>query len=398
MGILYLDSKADRAIKKALRMHGRVHHAGDINEALFMMVERDFDFYFVDADTPQALAFLKHLRHDPQLAPPRAVVLLTDNDDEDCEAWSVDTFITRSRIQEDSPYIFSHLNSSPDDRAGVIRIAPRDPREEGNRKRDAVERLSERGRREPDDSSIPPERAGERGDGEMTGQADRSDEVTTFRKRIADEPKPGPEAAKRATRLVSVAAVIVILAVGAWVFIWGPLAGQRRQGRAREPGKSVEAETSRSSPHARDEASLPAADLFGGDLAEGSAPRTTPLTTPETTTPAAAPATESGTTSGHPADAQTPSKPAEAAPAPAPVAPPPVNHPPTAAISGPGQVMQGQTVTFSASATDPDGDSVSLSWTARSMSWSTPGLFSISVTATDARGSSSTSTRSIRVI
>ena len=126
MKILYLGVKKERAVTKALSKHGKVFHASDINDALLLLVENDFDYYFVDADTPQAQAFLKHLEHDPHLVAPRGVVLLTDNEDEDCSAWRVDTFITRERIGKDTPYIFSHLRSEAAEPAKVLYIAPGD--------------------------------------------------------------------------------------------------------------------------------------------------------------------------------------------------------------------------------------------------------------------------------
>src|SRR5450756_3172641 len=87
-------SAASDVYKRQLKRHGKAYYANDMNEALFLMAEKDFDYYFIDADVPHAQAFIKHIEHDPQLVSPRAVVLLTDNEDEDCEAWSADTFIT----------------------------------------------------------------------------------------------------------------------------------------------------------------------------------------------------------------------------------------------------------------------------------------------------------------
>ncbi|MHB8896888.1 MAG: hypothetical protein ACYC99_17175, partial [Candidatus Geothermincolia bacterium] len=71
-----MDKCKDRTLQKALGKHGDVSFATDINQALFLMAETDFDYYFVDADTPRAQAFLKHLKHDPQLMPPKGVILL----------------------------------------------------------------------------------------------------------------------------------------------------------------------------------------------------------------------------------------------------------------------------------------------------------------------------------
>lgn len=124
MKIMYLDEKKKRAVTKALSRHGRVFHAASVGDALPLLLENDFDYYFVDADTPQAQAFLGHLEHDPHLVDPRAVVLLTNNEDEDCSAWRVDTFITHGRIGQDVPYVFSHLRGEAAEPTKVFAIVP----------------------------------------------------------------------------------------------------------------------------------------------------------------------------------------------------------------------------------------------------------------------------------
>ncbi len=79
---------------------------------------------------------------------------------------------------------------------------------------------------------------------------------------------------------------------------------------------------------------------------------------------------------------------------------PAVNHPPTVGISGPTQVTVRQTATYTASGSDPDGDGITYSWggSTTTRCWSTPGLYSVSVTVTDGRGSNAGASISVRVI
>jgi len=80
--ILYMDAHAQKGLSRALARHGKVFPVAGINDALFLMAEQDIDYYFIDADVPDARAFLMHIQHDPQLLPPRGLVLLTENEEE----------------------------------------------------------------------------------------------------------------------------------------------------------------------------------------------------------------------------------------------------------------------------------------------------------------------------
>ena len=79
---------------------------------------------------------------------------------------------------------------------------------------------------------------------------------------------------------------------------------------------------------------------------------------------------------------------------------PAVNHPPTVGISGPTQLTVRQTATYTASGSDPDGDGITYSWggSTTTRCWSTPGLYTVSVTVTDSRGESAGASVSVRVI
>lgn len=117
------------------------------------------------------------------------------------------------------------------------------------------------------------------------------------------------------------------------------------------------------------------------NLASSNSPAPAPKPTPSPT-PANHPSSESGDTA-----AATQQQPA-------------VNHPPTAGISGPTQVTVRQTATYTASGSDQDGDGITYSWggSTTTRCWSTPGLYTVSVTVTDSRGESAGASISVRVI
>lgn len=367
--ILYLDSRQSRAVMKELRKHGTVDHAQDINQALLLMAEKDFAYFFVDADTPQAQAFLKHLQHDPTLPPPSGVVLLTDNEEEDCEAWSVDAFITRSRIHGDVAYVFSHHKVEQPEHANVLPIAGRAD----------VHRIA--------------------APGEMKGTWDRDSHETEARageklnsaKRAEQSVKRDygfNEGANRRYRFVLVA--LLITALGLWLFVWGPFAGNKARDRRRADSSKVEAESS--------------AKKREGNSLLGSLPNvpvnyaSSTATVGQSAPAVNAAAAESPTAGQQPAAASSSSDGTETAAIPE--QQPPANHPPTVGISGPGQVTSRQTATYTASGSDPDGDGISYSWGGSTVTrcWSTPGLYTVSVTVTDSRGASAGASISVRVI
>lgn len=393
-GILYLDSSQEKSVTRALNRHGHVRHVPDINEAMFLMAEHDFDYFFVDADTPQARAFVLHLRHDPQLLPPKAVVLLTRNDDEDCEAWQVDAFITKSRVSSDVPYVFSHLKSPPVEAASVLRIAPSDVSEKPPEALSGVLRGRRRERDIPDGET--------RSSGEDSVEVAEEDSMDPFagvaglrrrKEATAERSKVNVRTGKAPFK--ALALIFLLAAVGLWLFTLGPLASSSRRGADKPGSKSVEAGTSKADSKAVGEVVSTEPDL-DSDADNRAVPGLTlePASTQPVQPAAAATSSPGEPDTGQPGS-ETPS--GYRAPAPVPETPP-VNRPPAASISGPTQVVHGDTATFTASASDSDGDSVSLSWTTKNMCWSTPGLFSVTVTATDSRGASSTSSKSVRVI
>ena len=377
MGILYLGEQRSRLVCKSLNRHGKVYHAPDINEALLLIAEHDFDYYFVDADTPHAQAFIKHIQHDPQLISPKAVVLLTDNEEEDCEAWAADTFITKSKICEDLPYIFSHLRGEPPEQASVVRIAPDRVDRPGTVARNEIPRKPFRRER-----NIPEQSTGEEDqDSVAPGPAGQSSEYPGRGGKISN----AESVHSKRLRLTAVAFSIVM--VGLWLFVWGPFSSSSgRHGAQTNGRKNVEAETS--------DSKRVKGERVETEGAEGSATVVYPESAPvPENTPAATVSESSDSQPATPAPATLPT------PAPAPP-PEPVNHAPTVSISGPAQVNARVTATYTAVASDPDGDSLSYSWgsSTRATAWSVPGLYSISVTVTDSHGASNSASMSVRVI
>lgn len=398
--ILYLDSKKSRRLSRSLGKHGDVSHAADVNEALVLMVDRDFDYFFVDADTPQAHAFLKHIHHDPQLAPPRGVVLLTDNDEEDCEAWEVDTYIGRARADADLPYVFSHLRGetgarhsdvlsiisvgpgpvegSPPKVGRVLGTDPEDLRDgdadgggldskgPGTSSAGAWPRESEKGERKPNDHP-----------GGIGLDATFCEPGVT-RKQY------------RKGRAGLYLVAFLVIAIGALVFAWGTFRG----------GSSQEPEGSTSTSAVTPDSSSVQEELYVPGMAQDDLLLIPPSEETLRTAPSSG-KTECAAESHQEAvavDEQGVVEPAEAdfPDPPAAVS----NRAPAAAVSGPSQVKRGQVVTYCCNATDPEGDGLSYSWgsASKSFCWSAPGVYAVSCTVTDPHGNSATGSMSVRVI
>jgi hypothetical protein len=384
MRILYLDKSKDRLLYKALSRHGTVDFATDINQAMLRMADKDFDYYFVEADVPSSQPFLKHLRHDPQLAAPWGVILLTSNEEEDCEAWCVDTFLNRNTAVADLPYVFSHLKGEKQETASIIRLARLEPvTDEPEHDEPDPVRSKVAQQREPEPE--PEQEAGPE-------STDPRDHIAA-RRTSEVEPAPAPLLRERASirggsvkRLLLVS--IIIASAVAWLFAYGPL--NSKHSNTRSSGKKkVEAE---SDSKGRARLSLPV----------GYASQTTPSMTSAQSSPASA--TQSGQAeadaTGIPTDSGDPAHNAVPAPSPAPApAPEPVNHGPSVSISGGGTVPRGQSYTFSASYSDPDGDSCSLSWSPSQTVFSeSEGSITVTVTATDSHGASSSDSATVTFI
>lgn len=392
--ILYLDYRKSRLVNKTLEKQGKVHFAHDINDALLLMAENDFDYYFVDADTPQAQAFLKHLQHDPQLKPPSAVVLLTDNEEEDCEAWGVDTFVTKSRARDDVPYVFSHLKGQPLEQASVVHILSSDRYGTGpSPGRPGDERRHVPG--EPKDVRVldtdPEAKLSRRG---MVAEESRKRSKPVQEKSFTGRKNSGR------WRLAAVA--FFLLALGLWLFAWGPLSGQTTRQRDKPARReSVKAK----SPTAPDEKKEPVrAEGPAGPASNTQSVSTTPVEPPSSGT---APAAEASEKTTEPAPAAQPDPPVQtptpkaveqpSPPAPAP-APQPVNHSPSVHVSGPTLVQSGQVVTFTASGSDPDGDSLSYSpGQSVTKCWKVPGSYTVTITVTDSHGESASGSINVTV-
>lgn len=391
-----MDNEKDKSLFRALNRHGDAFYVKGINQALFLMAENEFDYFFVDADTPQAHAFVKHLRHDPDLLPPMGLVLLTNNEEEDCEAWEVDAYLIRETAVRDMPYIFSHVKGARREPAPVIRIAPAlEPVGVDDREADVGADDGE------EDMDAPAQAPGDRPASETgTFQAGHLNEPD-IRERLSARARPvtsrdndaegrtisrprfsgsrrSPAREEALNRRVGRAALAALLlaALAVWAFAWGPLSSQAIK---RESKKTVDAESPSIEP-----LETPASSL---EAIAGTAP-VAPSTSP------VAPASDAPRDSAPPAqDAQQQQSQTRPAPAPA-----TANHAPSVSISGPTQVMRGRPATYSASGSDPDGDPVSLSWTTRTMCWSTPGTYSLSVTASDGRGGANSDSISVTVI
>jgi hypothetical protein len=365
--ILYLDREKDKALFRALNKHGVVFHAEGLNQALFLMAESDFDYFFIDADVPQSQAFLKHVRHDPELAPPQGVVLLTDNEEEDCAAWQVDAFITRRTATGDLPYIFSHLKAEKLEPPRILRLAEALPNIEQEEAPPEVSVQSE----EPEIEDIRSHLSTHKDAGEMRS----AESVSVSFNDVAVRRSPA--------KLVIVAAALITLV--AWLFLWGPLAS--KQAKERTPAtkrKTVDAEATRAEQikkYQETTVTSPSSAPVAGASSQPSSP------SGQTEAAAAAPDT--------PAENQRPSPTPAAEPTPAP-APEPANQSPSVSISGPSQVMRGSPASFSASSSDPDGDSVSLSWSpSQTVTSESEGSITVTVTATDSHGASTSDSATV---
>ncbi len=378
--ILYLDSHKSGAIVRALRRFGEVSVAPDINQALYLIAENDFDYYFVCADTPQAQAFLKHLGHDPQLPPPSGVVLLTDNLEEDCTAWSVDTFITRSRIKDDIPFVFSHLRREPTAPENVLSITPTMTGDENLRQIEQQAKTAWKtlGRGSHSEPGAPAEEEVAPPDG-FAGRLSGDKAFSSH--------DHGKSALTTSGRFKAGALFVLFAAVTWWLFAWGPFTARKaepvRINERRVAAESVKNEPKHVSPLGEGTSPYSLTEV------DQEQPPQTPGS-PASTIAAVSPVPSSGSTwSGEESSTGVAVPPT-----------PQANRPPSASVNGPTQVMARQSATFSASGSDPDGDSISFSWGGSTVTrcWSTPGLYSVSVTVTDSRGASSTASMSVRVI
>ncbi|MDD5748314.1 MAG: hypothetical protein PHP64_04580 [Actinomycetota bacterium] len=461
--ILYVDCKKDMVAFKALKKQGEVYFAPDINEALYLIAENQFDYFFVDADTPQAQGFIKHLRHDPQLPPPRAIVLLTENNEEDCEAWAVDTFVTKSRAKEDVPYVFSHMKGEPHEKAEVVRIAPdyfqssargRASRRlasqvlPGKSKGAALDvdlsRVSEVNEAPGSESRVPIAStetfaandeatssisetrisSGVVQSEESMNEAERDSFVDEKRDSFADDLKAeernqlprqtafhlskrispeyieeqqeedesrfekyrgeSPGGNFRRRKLFFAFSAVFVFAIAAIFFYLKLPKGETEKHTAGED-KSIRAESPAKSKK------KPVSELLKGyeESVSSSVVGTASTTQGAESSNPSVP--ESGSDS-KPATKREPE-----------TNPQPVhseNNSPRVSIQGPGQVLSGQVATYTAVASDPDGDSISYSWgsSSKSFCWSSPGYYTVSVTVTDSRGKSASASITVQVI
>lgn len=415
--LLYLDSCKDKAISKALSKYGKVRYVESIDDALFKIADDDYDYFFIDSDVPQAQAFIKHIRHDPQLLPPKAIVLLTDNDDEDCEAWSVDTFLNKRSISDDVPYVFSHFDSSPCDGASIIRIAPDPAKGVNQRTAGPAGRLKELAKNRGDTSPAGPdiddsldhidiaERVRQRKDDrDQRNDPVRRRELEHTGRGVTDEEKlrdwarpiAGGENQRVSSRGLRIAAVaLCVLALGLWLFFLGPLSSSRNN--SKKSSRKLEAENSRKGNASRkvvnkSDQSSPGFGFSGGSMP---APLNSANTSAEAagvpvvqTQPEAAPTAKTNQTPTPP-PAPEPSPGLSPAPAPAP------SHPaPTISVSGPATARAGETVSFSVSGTK---DGVPFSYST-SRCWQAPCNPSVSVSVTDSEGRSASDSTSVSVI
>lgn len=403
--ILYLDSQKRKAVRRALAKYGEVCLAPDINEALVAMCEQDFDYFFVDADTPYSRPFIIHLRHDPQLLPPKAVVLLTDNEEEDSEAWAVDTYLHRERVEKDLPYVFSHLKGEGTAPENVLSISA--PREEARSRNMAREATPENFEEETApiffdeqifEVSSSAEQVKHKPPLEEEEPSDVEKPKSAFR--LGEEPRPlkrevhHPQSAK--LKILGLALALVAFIVCA--FTIGPFEIAKQSAGSKEgTSHKVEAESSN-----------PKRSFYVPEVSEGESPAadftlpSLPTNSPtlpenpakvyeqepksESISSASSKGSEIPSTQVESPERSQPSKAA--------------NAPPSVRVSGPALLHVRETGTYVACASDADGDPLSYSWgsSTKQMSWATPGLYSLSVVVTDCKGMSGSASMSVRVI
>ncbi|MBN1290117.1 MAG: PKD domain-containing protein [Actinobacteria bacterium] len=459
--ILYLDGSKDKAVGRVLKKYGKLSYAGDINDAAELIAEKEFDYCFLDADVPCVRELLTHLEHDPYFVPPRAFVLLTNNEVEDCDAWNVDTYITRRRIKDDIPFVFSHHRGEPADNTGVLKLIPGDSgRPEAGRK---VESSDSRdapgagvaGREDCDCKTRNPAATRQLGisafsrfaGAEKAEVKEREDFVETLTGDGSGGTRSGfggnkpveeftsafspadygsaeypehneipaaggtlergdgkrgsaPGAPSRHSRVRLVYAGIVAIALCVLLYAAAP-PGIKGTGdkKTNSAGSKAKAFDEDNSGDGNKEGT---GDFLFDDIQEvsGSSALSSEPTAGNSEV-SQSPVTVAPAEAAPPqSSTPAPSSYSSPAPVPAPSPQPAANNPPSVSISGPAQVYARQTSTYTAVASDPDGDSISYSWgsSSKSMSWSTPGQYTVTVTVTDSRGASRSASISVRVI
>jgi PKD domain len=277
-------------------------------------------------------------------------------------------------MQRDIPYVFSQQKAKMPDRSNVLPMA-----RGGGLKLGAAGEKS----RDTAGGTLHDDQAPVDGAFELKQRVSRSSHAESGSAHPANK------------RYRYVFAALLIAALGLWFFAWGPFAPNRTKGPQRADSKKVAAESGdrESQSILWGVASVPAG--YAGSAA--AAPRSAPAAEaaahqPPTSTQEVAAAQQP------PAAPAEPVESVETTAAPQP--PAAANHPPTVSISGPTQVTARQAATYTASGSDPDGDGITYSWGGSSTTrcWSTPGLYTVSVTVTDSRGQSSGASVSVRVI
>jgi PKD domain len=174
----------------------------------------------------------------------------------------------------------------------------------------------------------------------------------------------------------------VLVALGLWLFMWGPFAAGKARNK-NQAKKKVEAESGSRSTSGWSFKDLPSDYAGSTGLVSESAPSSVAATEESPVG-----------TAEVPVRSEPPPTPA------AEPAPPPINHAPSVSISGPTLVHVGETATYRANASDPDGDSLSYSWggASRNKCWQTPGQYSVSVTVTDSGGHSASASLLVEVM
>lgn len=424
MGIFYLDGRNDSSVRRALKKYGRVDYARDIDEALPLLVENEYSYFFIDADSPMAQVFIKHLRHDPHIAKPSVIVLITENDEEDCEAWLVDTYIKRTRFAKNVPYIFSHLKPEPETGGNVVRIAA-DTSVETN---GGIDLLKKRARARS--SGIRSRRRFRRVKNQVGGfqwESERSSnrlrtcaschsrqDASLDNLEVHETPGDEPDTDRKDDILLTCevssshmkvrrGAVLVCACIVAGVALWlltvGPLSGSSSKRSKSDHVSSVKSYsrkrgTSNENPLPVSVEQYSSRNSVSGDQSqhqagyEGKSDGVGQIQDSQPDSEAPGENNRSGVDvqrRGTPSDNEDKTA---------------VNRPPVVSVSGPTQVLRRQTVVYTAVAYDPDGDSILYSWggNTKSRNWSTPGIYQVSVTVTDCRGLSTSAALTVRVI
>lgn len=378
--ILYVDHNRSRKVQKTLERLGVVTHSSSLGHALHEVIKVNYDYFVVDAGLPDSFGLINHLEHDPDLVR-SCRILLFSNDDEEKD-WEVDYRVDKGRASSEIPRIFSDAEKalpkpiplfsrdrSPGTLSGGCAVTSPDP---------GTLRQGGRGRRSRLRGAV---------GGEGSPLVGRSGDGVALR-------------AFRGTIAIHKLFAVLAVAIGVWASLvfWGPVSsslcgsanthdeeGLVNSGFSAPGGLEEYFRTTRTEEGQLDPLNEDEAPEAGGTEGPGNALMNGLLTEPAT---------------GN--NEETRKDPASK---PSVIQEPAVragqdNRPPSVTISGSALLHTGESCTYTAVASDPDGDSILYSWGGPTVSrcWQVPGQYEVSVTVTDSRGLSASASLVVRVI